>query len=109
MTTQIQTLEPRRLLSASASVSGGTLTVTGSNRADNIEVSIVFGGVTVRAEGRQVFSGGEVSRLVVRGDNGDDRITYSNERTQIDTKILGENGNDRMEARAVRAAGAEVE
>jgi Ca2+-binding RTX toxin-like protein len=108
MTAELLQLEARRLLSASVSFNAGLLNVIGSNHADDIHVSVEFGNVIVHSDGSTVWSGSDVSRLVIRGGNGDDNITYNNERTQIDTRIYGDGGNDRIIARSFRAPGATV-
>jgi Ca2+-binding RTX toxin-like protein len=110
MLSQIQPLEPRRLLSASvsATLGGGLLTVIGTNRADDIRLSGLFSSVTVAANGRQIWAGAAPTRILVRGGNGNDTLKLSNERAAVHVTLLGENGDDRIVSDVFRSFGPTV-
>src|SRR2546421_11904859 len=66
-------LENRCLLTAS--LAGGVLTVTGSNAADTIVLSKSGASVKVAiGQGFQLFKAASVTRVVVRGLDGNDTI-----------------------------------
>src|SRR4051794_37230362 len=90
----IEELESRQLLSAT--LTGGTLTVTGTNKADNISIKAAGNSVVVKLnKGRaQTFTRSAVKQLVVSGGAGDDKITVNG--AFNDATIDGGAGNDRI-------------
>jgi hypothetical protein len=87
-----------------ASLSGGTLTVNGTNAIDTITFSVSKGRLNVvgndRAVGGSPFAG--VRRIVVNAFGGDDRIVVGS--VGIPVTLLGGDGNDTL----VGGAGADV-
>src|SRR4051794_6478266 len=75
----LEGLEDRTLLAVA--LSGGVLTVLGTNQSDEILVSQQDGKITVTGAGpRQEFSAGRVDRIDVYGGGGDDLIDLDNVR-----------------------------
>jgi hypothetical protein len=71
-------LEDRSLLSVSASISAGTLTVTGTSAAETVKLNDDgAGGVSVKGTGlgTQNFSG--VDAIVINMKRGKDKVTYN--------------------------------
>jgi Ca2+-binding RTX toxin-like protein len=79
-----------------AALSGGTLTVNGTSTIDTIALALSSGGVSVVGNGKTIggspFHG--VNRIVVNGNDGDDRIDAA--RVSIPVTINGGNGNDTL-------------
>src|SRR4051812_10776246 len=69
----VEAVEPRRLLSASAS--GGVLTVTGTEFGDNILVSSSGGQIFVTRNNNAEGSFSGITSIVVNALGGDDQIT----------------------------------
>jgi hypothetical protein len=70
---QVEQLEARELLAVTATLDNGTLTLLGTDAADNITVRQANDQVTVAGVG-QGFAAGSVSRIDIRGLGGDDVI-----------------------------------
>src|SRR3954462_471359 len=93
-TGQVQTLEPRRLLSgAFASVSAhGTLSVVGTAKNDAITISLKNQQVVAHLNGMSLaFPGTIVQRIFANGLGGNDRIVNN---TALPSTLLGSGGND---------------
>lgn len=94
----IETLERRRLLSAS--LVGGTLSVSGTAHADNISISMHAGDATkldINLNGTtQSFDKSDVSAIVVSAGAGNDFVILDELDGKIDipTTLLGGAGND---------------
>jgi Ca2+-binding RTX toxin-like protein len=89
----IENLESRRLLSAT--LSAGVLTVEGSAKSDFIHVGPGGGKLNVQVnKERKSFALGDVKKLVVRGLNGNDAITFGF--GTIGATVEGGNGNDKI-------------
>jgi hypothetical protein len=95
---QIESLESR-LVPTTASLSGGTLAVTGSNSADTISVVLANGrisvtGVKIQYSGQSYASVGvsSVTKVYVDGRGGDDVIDIST--ITKPATIIGGDGND---------------
>jgi Ca2+-binding RTX toxin-like protein len=89
----MEELESRQMLSAS--LSGGILTVTGTNKADNISVRVKGTNVVVKiGRASQNFARSGVQQMIVYGGNGNDKISVSG---PIPNVVLnGEAGNDNI-------------
>src|SRR5262245_393109 len=94
--TGIESLEARRLLSAS--IVGGVLQVAGDNSANNIRISTAAGMTTVTIDvANQVFDENDYDSIEISAGAGDDVIS-------LDTAILapasiaGGDGNDSIHA-----------
>ncbi|MGB7157945.1 MAG: calcium-binding protein [Tepidisphaeraceae bacterium] len=89
----IETLESRRLLSAS--LSNGVLTVLGTASADNIQISQSAANLTLSDNGViTTYELSTVQFIVVKGGDGADTIILSNKNVTIPGKIEGGRGND---------------
>ena len=89
----IEELESRQLLSAS--ISGGILTVTGTNKADNIQVRVKGSNVVVKqGSSTKNFARSAVNQLIVNGGNGNDKISVSGPVPNV--VLNGGGGNDRI-------------
>src|SRR5688572_3314834 len=95
-----ESLESRRLLSVT--LEGGILTVVGTSRGDSIEVQKRADDDEMRVElnGRETeFPLGSVTRIVINGLAGNDRIGYSGRDGRLDQPgaLSGGDGNDVIE------------
>lgn len=79
-----------------ASLAGGTLTVNGTASIDTISFALGSNGLTVTGNGKTVsgspFNG--VARIVVNGNDGDDRIVLG--AINLPATLNGGNGNDTL-------------
>src|SRR5438132_2636883 len=92
-TSFIEQLESRQLLSVG--LSGGILTVNGSNRADNIAIKASGTQIVVHLNGTtKTFVRSQVKQLLVNGNSGNDKITVAG--NFADATLNGGNGNDKI-------------
>ena len=92
----LQSLEPRRLLSAAfASVnSQGTLSVVGTSKNDVITMSLHDGMIVAKLNASSLsFGATTVKRIWVNGFRGNDRIVNN---TALPSTLLGSSGNDTL-------------
>src|SRR2546423_4950658 len=91
----IDSLEPRRLLSAT--LTSGTLRVLGTSGSDIISISLHNHAYNVNINGIvSTFAASSVRSLVVRGNAGNDRITLSG-KIKANTTIRREDGDDTIQ------------
>lgn len=91
----IDLLETRRLLAAFATLnSRGTLSVTGNNNDNQIDVSIEGNRIAAKRDGQTLrFNRNAVKRIFIGGGNGHDRLLN---RTDKPATIHGGAGNDEL-------------
>src|SRR6266568_5269215 len=95
---QIDALESRFLLSAS--LTSGTLRVSGTSGSDTISVSLHNHAYNVNFNGvKSTFVASSVRSLVVRGNAGNDKITLSGP-LKANTTIRGDDGDDTIQGSA---------
>jgi Ca2+-binding RTX toxin-like protein len=110
----LQTLEPRRLLSVTVSLDAdaGLLHVMGDQSNDQIKVTLQNGVdgpppvrgmmVSVRDHDKEIYSGffleGQLTEVRVDGGHGDDDIMVANDDCPVNTLIMGDYGNDTIDA-----------
>src|SRR3954468_14836854 len=91
----IGALETRRLLAAS--ISSGTLRVSGGSGSDTISVNLHNHAYNVNINGtKSTFSPSAVRSLLVRGGSGNDKITLSGP-IKATTTVNGEDGADTIQ------------
>ena len=96
----IEGLETRTFLSVS--LDGGVLTIVGTSRADLIEVQkrADKGELKVELNGRETkYSLNRVTKIVIKGEAGNDRVGYSGRDGRLDVpgSLSGGDGNDTLE------------
>jgi hypothetical protein len=89
-TPRLENLESREV-PTTASLSGGLLTIYGTNSADAIAINTVRNQITVSGV-RQTFSASSVSRVVVYARGGNDFVTLMG--LNIPATVFGEGGRD---------------
>jgi Ca2+-binding RTX toxin-like protein len=94
MTAQIETLESRRMLAASAALVGDAVRINGSGGADEIVVRVTRSNVQVTLNGKSSnFARSQVTRLLINGRGGNDSIRL---RGGLPSSINGGRGNDNV-------------
>lgn len=89
----IEELEPRQLLAAT--LSGGILTVAGTNNADNISVKVKGSKIVTKiGSTSKSFNRSAVNQMIVNGNNGNDKIGVTGPIPNV--VINGGGGNDRI-------------
>ena len=96
----IETLESRQLLAATLG-SDGTLTITGSNGRDAIELDLRSATrlkTEINDTSEQFFTYSQVKRIVIRALGGNDHVEF-NDRNPITKPVIvyGGDGNDSLE------------
>ena len=108
----LQPLEPRRLLSVSATFENGVITVMGTPTADQITVSTgPPGGWSIKSgEAFVPVETGEeqVVGIMVMGGGRDDVISVDLEADDIDVSLYGHSGNDTISVNTHGAASVDV-
>jgi hypothetical protein len=93
-----EVLESRRLLSASVSLNGTTLSVAGDDRANSISVIQEGTNLVVRCDGKtRTYSADDVDVLVVDARGGNDRVVFQRADDVDAVRIDGGSGNDDIE------------
>src|SRR4051794_16517012 len=74
---QIQNLEPRRLLAGVILDSHGLLTVTGTDAAETIAVTWASPNAVIKINSvtRQTYKASSISRILIDGRGGDDHLS----------------------------------
>ena len=89
------TLEPRRLMSATHNVEANVVTVSGTDADDLVTIARRRGELTVSLNGQPfAFDASRVQRVEVFGGAGDDRINGT--RSDLPLVANGEDGDDRI-------------
>ena len=103
-----QTLETRRLLSNSVTVSryGDELTVKGGDNGSVIRVIETNRNVTVESSGTQIFSGSSIKKIKILGKGGPDQIFYQG--NSVGACIDGDGGRDEITVADTGSAGSVV-
>src|SRR5215203_4306438 len=96
----LEGLELRRMLAVTASISNGTLNVTGTSGANTITLNKVSNGkVTVSGVSGQFTPGtgsGKFTKIFINAGNGNDKIQINNNVPYTSSTILGAGGNDTL-------------
>lgn len=91
-----ETLESRRLLAVTATVTGGTLTVTGTNQGEVIKILESGKNMEVRVGDRQLkkFTASSITKIVVNAGKGNDSVLLDFTTLSTPATISGGLGND---------------
>jgi hypothetical protein len=95
---QSEPLEARRLLSATISLRGDTLTIVGDDRANSISVTQDGAKIVVKADGRtRTYAEDAVDALVIDSRGGNDTVLFTRTDAVDEVTIRGGSGNDDLQ------------